>query len=292
MNTVDFIAAQRIEHGISVAVSCRVLGVSTSWYYKWRGRPKSARQDRRDRLDAEIKQFFKASGKAYGSPRIWVDLVEDGWKVSVNTVAARMAALGLYARKKKRFKNTTIPDTRQPPAPDLVGRDFNADEPDQKWCGDITEIACTDGKLYLATVEDLFSRRMLGWSIAEHMRAELVRDAVNVAVAVRGGNVDGVIFHSDRGSQYGSGLFKRCCKRLGIRRSHGRVGSCFDNSPSESFFSTLKTELEERLEGTTKAQARRIIAAWVDQTYNRTRRHSTSDMKSPIDYELDHQAAA
>jgi putative transposase len=175
-----------------------------------------------------------------------------------------------------------------PKFPDLVNRDFTAAVPNVKWCGDITEIPTDEGKLYLATVIDLFSRRLLACPISEHPDTELVSDAIKIAAAVRGGRerIDGVIFHTDRGSTYTATSFTNlCADRLGIRQSMGRVGSCFDNAAAESFFSTVEFEVLSRHHFTTKAQARAIVLDWCHEFYNTTRRHSSAGMLSPINYE-------
>jgi len=191
-----FISSQRTEHGVPHAVSCRALEVSESWFYKWRDRPPTARQMRRAELAAKIREFFDASGGTYGSPRITLDLWEAGFQVSENTVAKLMAELGLAGRKPKRRRSLTKPGKR-PAAPDRVRRQFTAVAPDVLWCGDLTEIETGEGKLYLATVLDLFSRRMLGYAMSEHHDAAVAVAALQMAAANRGGTVEGVIFHSD-----------------------------------------------------------------------------------------------
>lgn len=284
MSLASFVASQRTDHGVPHAAACRALQVSESWFYKWRDRPPTPRQERRGRLVAEIKAIFEASGATYGSPRVHAELRDRGWRVSEKAVAKAMADEGLVARSKKRRKGLTRPDKAATPFADLLGRDFSADAPDAKWCGDMTEIPTLEGKLYLADVEDLFARRIVGFAMSEHPDAELARAALRVAVAVRGGSVAGVIFHSDRGSTYTADLFTEACRLHRIRQSMGRSGSCLDNAAAESFFSTLEHELLSRTTFTTKEEARRRVATWIDN-YNRRRRHSVCDMKSPIDYE-------
>ena len=199
-------------------------------------------------------------------------------------MAASMARQGLVARPKRRFRCLTRQDKRKVPFADLVGRDFTAAAPNVKWCGDITEIPTLEGKLYLADVEDLFSRRIVGFAMSDHPDAELAKAALQTAVVLRGGSVAGVIFHTDRGSTYTAELFTRACRHHRATQSMGRVGSALDNAAAESFFSTLEHELLSRITFKTKEEARRRVAAWID-TYNRTRRHSVCGMKSPIDYE-------
>lgn len=285
MSLAGFIADQRTSHRVPHAVACRALGVSVSWFYKWHDRAPTDRQRRRAELDAAVKESFDASGATYGSPRIHRDLVEAGWKVSVNSVAESMARQGLVARPKKRRKNLTRPDKRKRPFPDLVNRDFTADRPDRTWVGDMTEIPTDEGKLYLATVLDLFSRRLLGAATSAHPDAELAGQAIKMAVAVRGGDVAGVIFHSDQGSTYTADDFTKLCGDLGITQSMGRVGSCFDNAAAESFFSTLENEVLSRHHFTTREEARQVVVPWIYDFYNCRRRHSVCDMKSPVDYE-------
>jgi transposase InsO family protein len=193
----DFIACQRAGHGVPHTIACRALGVSESWFYKWHDRPATARQLRRAALAERIGKLFQASGKTYGSPRITRDLQADGWTVSVNTAAAVMAELGLSGRARREGRSMTR-QGRRPVARDLVRRNFDAVAPDVRWCGDMTEIETGEGKVWCASVIDLFSRRLLGYAIGGHLDAPLVVDALRMAVATRGGNVDGVIFHGDR----------------------------------------------------------------------------------------------
>ncbi|MFN8105266.1 MAG: IS3 family transposase [Acidimicrobiia bacterium] len=277
------IAAQRADHGVPVAVSCRALGVSESWFYKHHGRPPTRAQRRRDGLDAKIIEVFEANRGEYGSPRVHADLVDVGEAVSVNTVAASMARLGLVAKKQRRRRCLTKADPAAAKFDNVLARNFGPSAPDVVWCGDITEIKTWDGKLYLATVLDLYSRRLLGWAVADHCRADLVCDALRVAVAVRGG-VAGMLFHSDRGSQYTSGKFVGLCQHFGIGQSMSRTGSCLDNAVAESFFATLKTELVYRSTFMTKTAARERLAVWFHR-YNHTRRHSYCGLVAPITYE-------
>lgn len=286
MSVAAFISSQRAEHGVPHAIACRALGVSESWFYKWQDRPPNARQRRRAELAAAVQAAFDASGGTYGSPRITAELRAAGWQVSKNTVAAVMADQRLVARPKRRRRCLTRADKTARRAPDLLGRDFTAPAPDVKWCGDLTEIPTGDGKLYLAAVEDLFSRRLLGFAMSDRHDAELAVASLRMAAAVRGGTVAGVIFHTDQGSEYSSGLFGAACRSLGVTQSMGRVGSALDNAAAESFFSTLEHELLSRHQFATRDEARAAVAGWIDGFYNRIRRHSTTGMRSPMDYEL------
>jgi len=200
VSVAAFIGSQRTDHDVPHALSCRALGVSESWFYKWRGRRPTARQRRREELAEKIREIFDASGGTYGSPRVTQELRAAGWRVGENTVARLMADLGLAGRKPKRRRSLTKPGKR-PVAPDLVRRKFTAIAPNLLWCGDLTEVDTDEGKLYLATVLDLFSRRMLGYAMSEYHDAALAVAALGMAAASRGGNVGGVIFHSDRGSE-------------------------------------------------------------------------------------------
>jgi transposase InsO family protein len=259
--------------------------VSESWFYKWRHRPPTPRQARRAELIEAIQTSFDASGGVYGSPRVTQDLQEAGWRVSENTVAARMVELGLAGRRPPRRRHgLTRPGTR-PAAPDRVRRQFNPVAANLLWCGDMTEIDTDEGKLYLATVLDLFSRRLLGYAMDARHDTDLVLASLAMAAATRGGDVDGVIFHSDRGSEYTSADYGDACRRLGVLQSMGRVGCALDNAAAEAFNSTIKVEYIHRHHFRTRAEARLKIATWIVDFYNTKRRHSACDGMSPIDYE-------
>lgn len=289
MSLAAFIADQRTCHRVPHTVACRALGVSQSWFYKWQHRPRcpTATEWRRAELDVAVAVAFLAADGLHGSPRVLEDLRAAGWVVSEKTVAKSMARQGLVARPKKRRKNLTRPDKRAVPFPDLVQRDFTAPAPNVRWVGDMTEIPTDEGKLYLSTAIDLFSRRLLGYATSTHPDAELAGQTITMAVAARGGKdrVAGVIFHSDRGSTYTAHYFTGLCHRLGIVQSMGRTGSCFDNAAAESFFSTLEHEVLSRHHFKTRQQAQQTIVKWVVDFYNSRRRHSSCGMQSPIDYE-------
>jgi len=279
-----FIAAQRDDHRIPHVVACRALRVSRSWFYKWRGGALPPRAQRRDRLKAEVARLFAEHEGKYGSPRITADLREAGWRVSKNTVAALMREQGLVARRKHRRKGTTRPGKGRWRAPDLVKRDFPAAKINCKWYGDGTEIPTGEGKLHLASVLDMGSRRVLGFALSEHHDAQLAYGALAMAVAVRGGQVPGVIFHTGQGSEYTARSFQAACGRLGACQSMGRPGSALDNAVIESWHSTVEFELRRTEHFATKAQARAKVAAWIEE-YNTTRRHSALGMRSPVAYE-------
>jgi transposase InsO family protein len=281
-----FIASQREAHGVPQAVSCRALGVSQSWFYKWKEGELPPRAARRERLKAEIARLFaKRKGKD-GSPRITAALRAVGWRVSENTVAGLMREQGLAARRTKRRRGSTRPGRGRWRAEDLVGRKFAAGAINRRWYGDGTEITTAEGKLYLDSVLDMASRRILGHALGEHHDAELACGALAMAVAVRGGsgNVRGVVFHSDQGSEYTSARFRQACERLGIVQSMGRPGSALDNAVIESWHSTLEFELRSLQKFATRAAARAAVAAWIED-YNHVRRHSALGMVSPVDYE-------
>ena len=279
------IAAQRDEHQIPHAAACRALGVSRSWFYKWKDGALTPRAARRDALAAEVRRLFTAHRGTYGSPRITADLREAGWAVSTNTVAAIMREQGLAARRKKKRKATTRPGKGRWRAPDLVKRDFAAPQVNRKWYGDGTEIGTGEGKLYLASVMDMASRRVLGFALGEHHDAQLAYCALVMAVAVRGGQVPGVILHTDQGSEYTAGLVRQACRRLSIAQSMGRPGSALDNAVIESWHSTLEFELRSLEHFTTRAAARARVAAWIEE-YNTVRRHSACGMMPPVAWEL------
>jgi len=279
-----FIAAQREAHGVPHAVSCLALGVSQSWFYKWKDGQLPPRAARRERLKAEIARLFaKREGKD-GSPRITAALREDGWRVSENTVALLMREQGLAARRKKKRKASTRPGKGRWRAPDQVKRKFAAGGINRRWYGDGTEIVTGEGKLYLDSVLDMGSRRIVGFALGAHHDAALAYGALAMAVAVRGGAVPGVVFHTDQGSEYTARTFRQACQRLGVRQSMGRPGSALDNAVIESWHSTLEFELRSLRQFATRMQARAAVAAWIED-YNTVRRHSALGMRSPAAYE-------
>lgn len=288
MSLATLIAAQRSRHGVPHAVCCRALGVSQAWLYKWRGGDRSPRRARRRVLAGLVAELFAAHRGAYGSPRITADLQAAGWRVSVHTVAALMAEQHLVARRRRRRRGATRPDRSARKAPDGLGRDFAPPaRADLRWCGDLTEIPTGEGRLYLAAVLDLHSRRCVGFALDAHHDAALATAALQVAIAVRGGSVAGVLFHTDQGGEYTGGLFAAACARAGVTQSMGRTGSALDNAVAESFNSTLEFELLRGRRFATRAQARAAVAAWIDE-YNTVRRHSTNGMLPPVAYELAH----
>jgi putative transposase len=281
-----FIAAQQGEHGIPVATVCRALGVSQAWFYKWRHGDASVRRARRAAPSVAVRQAFAAHRGRYGSPRITAELRRRGWRISVNTVAAIMRQQQLVARPARHRRGLTRPGRGRWRAPDLIRRQFAAEQVNRKWCGDGTEIVTDEGKLYLDSVLDMASRRIIGFALGEHHHGDLAYAALTMAVAVRGGKeaIAGVILHTDQGSEYTSTTVRNACTRLGIRQSMGRVGSALDNAVIESWHSTLEFELRRLDHFTTKAQARAAVIAWIEE-YNHERIHTGIGMTSPIDYE-------
>ncbi|MEC4019900.1 IS3 family transposase [Streptomyces sp. H27-D2] len=276
----DFVSAHAEAFGVQRI--CRVLEVSRSGFYRWiaGGKARAERQADDDALVAEIRDIHTEHKETYGIRRIHAELRGFGHTVNRKRVERLMRKHGLEGRHLRRRKRTTVPD--------LVNRDFHAGHLDEKWCGDITYVQVGGSWLYLACVLDICSRRVLGWSMATHMRAELVIDALKMAVATRGGNVGGVIFHADRGSQYTSAGFAQVCDGFRIRRSMGRGGSSYDNALAESFWQGLKREtMHQRLFSTVR-QARLELFQWLTY-YNARRRHSTLNYLSPVEFEQQHQ---
>lgn len=282
-----FIAAQRAQHDIPHATACRALEVSQSWFYKWRDGDASPAHAHRAQLTVEIKRLFAKHRGTYGSPRITADLNDAGWGVSKNTVAAIMREQGLVARPKRRRRGTTRQGRGRWRAPDLIGRKFPASKVNSKWYGDGTEIDTDEGKLYLDSVLDMGSRRVIGFALGEHHDSPLAYDALTMAVAIRGGKhaIAGVIMHTDQGSEYTAKLFRAACERTGVRQSMGRPGSALDNAVIESWHSTLEFELRRLEHFTTKTEAYRRVPAWIEE-YNHDRRHSALGMRSPVEFEL------
>jgi putative transposase len=279
-----FIAAQRAQHRIPHALSCRVLEVSESWFYQQKTARPGPQARRRDRLKAEVARLFALHEGKYGSPRITADLREDGWRVSENTIAGLMRELGLAARRKKKRRGTTRPGRGRWRAPDLVKRDFGAPALNRRWFGDGTLIVTDEGRLHLVSVLDVASRRVLGFALGERHDAALAYGALAMAITVRGGQVPGVVFHTDQGSEYTARSFQAACQRLGVTQSMGRPGSALDNAVIESWHSTLEFELRQVEHFTTKQAARAKVAAWIED-YNTHRRHSACQMMPPVIYE-------
>lgn len=268
-----------------IAVMCRILGVSPSGYYAWVKRPASARDLMDAALTAEIRAAHTASKGTYGAPRLQIDLVEAGIHVSRKRIARLMRNAGLVGVSRRRSSVTTVRDgARQ--APDLVDRNFTADQPNRLWVADITYIPTWAGFLYLAVVLDAFSRRIVGWSMATTLHMQVVLDALNMALWQR--RPSAVIHHSDHGSQYTSIEFGKRCREAGVRPSMGSVGDAYDNAMAESFFATLECELLDRRRFKTQAEARIAVFEFIEGFYNPRRRHSSLGYLSPIAFEHQH----
>jgi putative transposase len=279
----EFIAAKKAEH--SIGLMCRVLGVSRSGYHAWVTRPPSARALEDARLTERISELFALRRKVYGSPRIWADLVlDDGERIGRKRVERLMRQAGLSALMEKKWRRTTIRVPGVRVAEDLLDRDFAAGAPNRCWVADITYLRTWEGWLYLVAVQDLYSRRIVGWAMADHMRAEFVVDALQMALARRRPD-PGLIWHSDQGSQFVSLAFGQQARAAGIAQSMGSRGDCFDNAVAESFFATLKKELIHRRTWPTKAELRSEVFDYIEVFYNRQRRHGRLGQLSPADFE-------
>ncbi len=281
-----WVAARKAE-GFPITMACVVAGVSRQAFHDWRQRlaagPTAAQQAEAE-LVGLMREIHAESDATYGEPRMTEELARRGRPVNHKRVRRLMRLHGIVGVFKPAKVRTTIPAEENPPMPDLVGRRFAPAAPDVVWCGDITYVPTGEGWLYVASVLDLGSRRLLGYSMADHMRTELVADALTMAGATRGGQTGGIIFHGDRGSQYLSNEYRQLIARLEMVQSVGRTGVCFDNAVAESFWSSLKRELVHRYRFADRATARRAIFAWINR-YNHHRLHSSLGYMPPIEWE-------
>lgn len=273
-----------------VATMCRLLQVSPSGFYAWQHRPPSARAQRDQEIVTALRHWHTRSDGTYGAPRLLGDLRDAGLRVGQKRIARLMRAHGLVGVSRRRGVRTTRRGPVETPAADLVRRDFTASAPNQLWVADITYVPTWAGFLYLATVLDVYSRRIVGWAMATHLQTEVVLDALTMAATQR--HPHGVIHHSDRGSQYTALAFGQRCQELGVRPSRGAVGSAYDNAMAESFFATLECELLDRRRFRTQAEARVAIFRYIEGWYNPHRRHKALGQRSPITYERDTVHAA
>ena len=271
-----------------MAVLCRVLGVSRSGFYAWRSREPSAAEVRREELTEQVKQIHAEVKGRYGSPRVHAELVARGATCCVNFVARLMREAGIAAKTKRKFRQTTDSDHALPVAENLLDRDFGPDSPNESWCADITYLPTREGWLYLAVVEDLFSRMVVGWSMGATMTSRLVVDALEMALARRLTGSSALVAHADRGSQYASEHYQRRPSEERIACSMSRRGNCWDNAPMESFFASLKKELVHHEDYATREQARASIFEYIEAFYNRVRRHSALGYVAPAEYERMH----
>ena len=271
--------------GYPAGTCCRALGVSRSGYYAWRDRPEAARRARRRALADQVRAVHDENRRAYGSPRVWRALRAAGGTACENTVARVMREHGVRARPRRRHAPRTTDSAHGGPvAPNLLGRDFAADAPDRKWAADITYVPTGEGWLYLAGVLDLYSRKVVGWAMADHLRADLPAAALRMAVARRR-PAAGLVHHSDRGCQYASEGYRGLLAAHGMAASMSGRGDCWDNAPAESFWATLKAELVDRDEYATRAEAEQSIFEYVEVFYNRKRLHSSIGYQSPEAFE-------
>ncbi len=269
----------------AVATMCRVLEVSASGYYAWKSRMPSKRLMDDGVLQAEIEAIHRRSRSTYGVPRVHAELRAEGTRVGRKRVARLMRRAGLEGASRRKRAWTTKRDRDARPAPDLVERDFSSDGPDRLWVADITYIPTWGGFLYLAVVLDAYSRKIVGWAMATHLRTELVLDALNMALGQR--RADDVIHHSDQGCQYTSIAFGLRCKQAGVRPSMGSVADCYDNAMCESFFATLECELLDQKPFRTQIEARMAVFDFIEAWYNPHRLHSALGYLSPMAYERD-----
>jgi len=266
-----------------IATMCRVLGLSTSGYYAWRRRSPCRRKREDAILRDRIAHFHAASKGRYGAPKIHADLADEGRRVGCKRVARLMREDGLVGVTRRRWTVTTRRDPQARAAPDRVDRDFTADRPDQLWVADITYVPTWIGFVYLAVVLDVFSRRIVGWSMAGHLRTQLILDALDRAVAAR--QPSGVIHHSDQGCQYTSLAFGKQCRQAGVVVSMGSVGDCYDNAMAESFFATLECELLQPSRFRNHDEARLAVFEFIEGWYNPRRRHQGLGQVAPIEFE-------
>ena len=289
MSVFRFIAVEKASH--SITIMCRVLEVSRSGYHAWTRRPLGPRALEDARLTVRIRELHTKRREVYGSPRIWSDLVcDDGERIGRKRVERLMRQAGLSGLITKKWKATTVRVPGVRVADDLLDRNFAAGAPNRCWVADITYLRTWQGWLYLVAVQDLYSRRIVGWAMADHLRAELVTDALQMALAQRR-PARGLIWHSDQGSQFVSLAFGQKARAAGIAQSMGSKGDCYDNAVAESFFATLKKELINRRSWPTKTELRTEVFDYIETFYNRERRHSTLGQRSPADYEKLHQPA-
>lgn len=267
-----------------VALMCKSLGVSRSGFYAWSTRPESPRSKENRALSEEIQKIFEESREVHGSPRIHADLREQGVQVGRKRVARLMRDKGLRARSRRRYRVTTDSKHDRPTPPNLLDRKFVVEAPNRVWASDITYFWTNEGWTYLAVVIDLFSRKVVGWALADHMRAELVLTALGNALEQRAPKA-GLVHHSDRGTQYACDAHRVTLDKNGIKCSMSRKGNCWDNAVVESFFGTLKTELDDDQGWLTKAQLRRGVFEYIEVFYNRKRSHSFLGYVSPERFE-------
>lgn len=282
MSRYRFIHAERATYPI--VVLCRVLGVARAAYYGWARRGVSARAQADAALATQIAVAHTCSRRTYGAPRVHAEVRAAGVRCARQRVARLMRAAGLAGCHRRHRARTTVADPAHVPAPNLVARDFAAPAPDRLWIGDITYVPTGEGWLYLAVLVDVYSRRVVGWAMADHLRAELALDALALALQARRPGA-GLLHHTDRGCQYTAAAYRQVLVAHGCVASMSRTGDCFDNAMAESFFATLKAEIADAQVWPSRAAARTAIFEWIEVWYNRRRRHSALDYLPPVTFE-------
>jgi putative transposase len=268
-----------------VSAMCATLGACRSGFYAWRRSPEPKAGSLRSKLAKPIARVFADSGETYGSPRVTYALAAQGITACRNTVARCMKEHGIKVRKARTYTpRTTQSDPSLKPSPNILDRDFEATAMNQKWCSDITYVATEQGWLYVATIKDLYSKRIVGWAMADHMRAELTVSALKMAIKQRGA-VQGLIHHSDRGKQYACVEYRALLEKHGVIQSMSQAGDCYDNAPAESFFASLKKELVNRCQFKTRQEAKQEVFKYIEVFYNRRRLHSALGYMSPEQFE-------
>jgi putative transposase len=281
---VIFAFIQQHQEAWPVTVLCDTLGVSPAGFYSWQQRPPSAQQQRRAALLVEVRAIHAEVKQRYGSPRVHAELAGRGVPCCVNTVAKLMHDNDIRAKSARKFRHATDSNHARPVADNVLARQFDPQGPNEAWVTDITYVPTREGWLYLAVVEDLYSRMVVGWSMAERMTSRLVVDALAMAVQRRFPG-EGLLAHSDRGSQYASDHYQRLLAQHGIACSMSRRANCWDNAPMESFFASLKKELTHHEDYQTREEARASLFEYIEAFYNPKRRHSSLGYVSPAEYE-------
>jgi transposase InsO family protein len=282
--TFEFIDAEKAQYPVEVL--CEALDVSRAGYYAWSERPPSEREKRDGELGAKIAEIHEKSKKRYGSPRVHRKLQADGERVSKKRVARLMREKSLCGKRRRRFRVTTNSNHTQPVASNVLARNFTATAPDQTWVGDITYIWTREGWLYLAVLIDVFSRRVVGWSMSDTLATDVAMDAFAMANTTRRPSA-GLVHHSDRGCQYASAMYRRALERIGAVASMSRRGNCWDNAVAESFFATLKVELVRDEDFATRDDARHAVFEYIEVFYNRQRLHSSLGYATPCEVEIE-----
>ncbi len=291
MSRYRFIAAEQARYPITVL--CRALGVSRAGFYAWQQRGISARAQADAALMVEIRRVYTRSRQTYGVPRIHADLAARGIAVSRKRVARLMRTAQLVGcGRRRRVVRTTVVDPTAAPAPNLICRDFYPDAPNRLWVGDITYVPTDEGWLYVATLLDAYSRRVVGWAMADHLRTDLARDALVLALRRRPVTPGQLVHHTDRGCQYTAAPYQAVLAAAQITCSMSRTGNCYDNAMAESFFASFKAEFIDRVPWATRRAARQAIFEWLEVFYNRQRRHSALGYLSPVAFEAQHDQAA